>query len=90
VLHVAFIEGILITFFDEVIHMQYNAAKERASKNAEASLLMEGFHITPEIQRNADRIERGKSALRSASKRCWPSPAIKRTDTFDLQSRCFF
>lgn len=58
--------------------MPYNTSKDRASENAEASLRMEGFRITPKIRCNAQRLANGEISVEECVKEMLAKPGDKK------------
>ena len=60
--------------------MQKTVSTERAMKNAFASARMEGFRVTPEIQRDCQRIVSGEISIDDCVKQMLAKPSRKRID----------
>lgn len=54
-------------------------SKERALKNAFASAQMEGFRVTPEIERNCKRLLNGEINIDGCVKEMLANPSPQRT-----------
>lgn len=60
--------------------MKRIVSTKRAMKNAFASARMEGFRVTPEIQRNCQRIINGEISIDDCVKQMLVKPSQKRID----------
>lgn len=55
------------------------ASKDNAAsmKNAEASVRMEGYHITPQMRKQCEQVLNGKKTVEECLKQFAPNKAVK-------------